>query len=282
MPTKRSGRVDAGSRVEGRMMAIQTAEARRVMIVTGASSGIGEALARAAAPKFRLLLVARRADRLTNVSRAVHAAGGAVETLALDVTKSSAAHITVETALRSFGRIDVVVNNAGRGDFGQLLEQSDDAIEAQLRLNLIAPLQFSRAALPLLEASGGQLVFLGSSIARVPLPNYGAYAPAKAALRAATITLRRELRDRGIAVTYVDPGVVASEWHAASGMQRNRLVPVASPQRVARAILRGVERRAAVVNAQPLQALGSVFGEWTGALGDALLVSRLSAKRSLQ
>jgi short-subunit dehydrogenase len=140
----------------------------------------------------------------------------------------------------------------------------------------------SRAALPLLEATRGQLVFLGSGIARVPLPNYGAYAPAKAALRAATITLRRELRDRGIAVTYVDPGVVASEWHKASGMQRNPLVPVASPQRVARAILRGVERRAAVVNAQPLQTLGSVLGEWTGSLGDALLVSRLSAKRSAQ
>jgi short-subunit dehydrogenase len=252
------------------------------MIVTGASSGIGAALADAAAPKFRLLLVARRADRLANVCRAIREAGGTVETLALDVTEPLAAQTIVETALRSFGRIDVAVNNAGRGDFGPLLEQSNDAIEAQLQLNLIAPLQLSRAALPLLEATRGQLVFLGSGIARVPLPNYGAYAPAKAALRAATITLRRELRDRGIAVTYVDPGVVASEWHKASGMQRNPLVPVASPQRVARAILRGVERRAAVVNAQPLQTLGSVLGEWTGSLGDALLVSRLSAKRSAQ
>jgi short-subunit dehydrogenase len=253
-----------------------------VMIVTGASSGIGEALAREAAAKFRMLLVARRADRLANVSRAIREAGGETETLVLDITEPSAAQTIVETALRAFGRIDVVVNNAGRGDFGLLLEQSDEAIEAQLRLNLIAPLQLSRAALPLLEAARGQLVFLGSSIVRVPLPNYGAYAPAKAAVRAAATTLRRELRERGIAVTYVDPGVVSSEWHAASGMQRTPLVPVASPQRVAKAILRGIERRAAVVNAQPVQTFGSVLGEWTGSMGDALLVSRLSAKKASQ
>lgn len=250
------------------------------MIVTGASSGIGEALALAAARDFRLLLVARRADRLASVANAIRQNGGDAVALPCDITAQPAAATIVETALRSFGRIDVIVNNAGRGDFGPLLEQSDDAVEAQLRLNLIAPLQLSRTALPLLEATRGQLVFLGSSIARVPLPNYGAYAPAKAALRAAATTLRRELRDRGIAVTYVDPGVVASEWHGSSGMQRSSLVPVTSPQRVAKAMLRGIERRAAVVNAQPSQTIGAVLGEWSGSLADGLLVSRLSAKKA--
>lgn len=250
------------------------------MIVTGASSGIGEALAHECASEFRLLLVARRADRLRSVCNAIVAQHGEAAPLQLDITQPSAASAIVETALRTFGRIDVIVNNAGRGDFGPLLEQSDDAIEEQLRLNLVAPIQLSRAALPLLEATRGQLVFLGSSIVRVPLPNYGAYAPAKAAVRAAATTLRRELRERGIAVTYVDPGVVASEWHAASGLERSRLVPLTSPDRVARAILRGIKRRSAVVNAQPLETLGAVMGEWTGSLADALFVSRLSAKRS--
>ncbi len=252
------------------------------MIVTGASSGIGEALAYAAVRDFRMLLVARREDRLQTVCAAIRERGGEATALPLDITAPPAASRIVETALRAFGRIDVVVNNAGRGDFGPLLEQSDDAIDAQLRLNYIAPLQLSRMALPLLAATRGQLVFVGSSIARVPLPNYGAYAPAKAALRAAAITLRRELRNRGIAVTYVDPGVVASEWHAASGMQRNPLGAMASPQRVARAILRGIARRTAVVNAQPVQTLGAIVAEWTGSLGDSLLVSRLSGKRSSQ
>lgn len=253
---------------------------KKTMVVTGASSGIGEALAHVAASTFRLLLVARRAERLVDVCSTIRGMGGEAEALALDVTEPNAAAAIVETALRSFGRLDVVVNNAGRGHFGPLLEQSDEAVEAQLRLNYIAPLRTSRAALPLLEATRGQLVFVGSSIARVPLPNYGAYAPAKAALRAAAITLRRELRGRGIGVTYVDPGVVASEWHAASAMQRNPLSPAGSPQLVARAILRGIARKAAVVNAQPLQTFGAMIGEWTGSMGDALLVSRLSAKKA--
>ena len=250
------------------------------MVVTGASSGIGAELSRqAAASGFRVLSIARRAERLEQLRAEIIAAGGTLETLTLDITEPAAATTIVETALRAFGRIDVIVNNAGRGDFGPLLEQSDDAIEAQLRLNLIGPLQLSRAALPLLEATRGQLVFLGSSIVRVPLPNYGAYAPAKAAVRAAATTLRRELRDRGIAVTYADPGVVATEWHEASGLQRNPLVPVASAHNVAKAILRGIERRAAVVNAQPLQTLGSVLAEWTGSLADPLIATRLAAKK---
>jgi short-subunit dehydrogenase len=251
------------------------------MIVTGASSGIGAELSRqAAASGFRVLAIARRAERLERLRGDIVNAGGAAETLTLDIAEPTAAATIVETSLRAFGRLDVIVNNAGRGDFGPLLEQSDEAVEAQLRLNLIGPLQLSRAALPLLEATHGQLVFVGSSIVRVPLPNYGAYAPAKAAIRAAATTLRRELRARGIAVTYVDPGIVATEWHNASGMQRNPLAPVASPRNVAKAILRGIERRAAVVNAQPLQTIGAVLGEWTGSLGDSLIVSRLSAKKS--
>ena len=151
----------------------------------------------------------------------------------------------VATALSSFGRIDAVVNNAGGGALGTLLEQTDAAIEAQWRVHVLAPLKLSRAALPHLEATRGQLVFLGSGIARVPLPNYGAYALAKAAIRAAATQLRRELRDRGVAVTYVDPGLVATEFHKAMGIQRANDVRAASPERVARAIVRGITRRSA-------------------------------------
>ena len=79
----------------------------------------------------------------------------------------------------------------------------------------------SRAALPALEATHGQLVFLGSGAARVPLPQYGAYAAAKAAVRASAIQLRRELRGRGIAVTYVDPGLVDTEFHSSIGIVRS-------------------------------------------------------------
>jgi short-subunit dehydrogenase len=255
----------------------------RVLIVTGASSGIGEALARAAAGAgYRVAIVARRAERLEEVARAIRDGGGQVVSVVGDVTAGDMPARIVTTALSSFGRIDVVVNNAGGGALGTLLEQTDAAIEAQWRTHVLAPLKLSRAALPHLEATLGQLVFLGSGIARVPLPNYGAYALAKAAIRAAATQLRRELRDRGVAVTYVDPGLVATEFHKAMGIERANDVRAASPERVARAIVRGIARRSAVVNAVPLHTAGAVLGEWFATLADAFIISRLSPQKAAE
>jgi short-subunit dehydrogenase len=253
----------------------------RVLIVTGASSGMGAALARAAAGAgYRVAIVARRAERLEEVARAIRDGGGAVVAVVGDVTAGDMPARIVSTTLGSFGRIDAVVNNAGSGAFGALLEQTDAAIEAQWRLHVVAPLKLCRAALPHLEAVRGQLVFLGSGIARVPLPNYGAYALAKAAIRAAATQLRRELRDRGVAVTYVDPGLVATEFHKAMGIERASEVPAASPDAVARAILRGIARRSAVVNAVPLHTGVAVLGEWFATLADPFIISRLSPRRA--
>ena len=249
------------------------------IVVTGASSGIGRALAIAAARNgFAVLAVARRTERLDEVVRAIHASGGQAAALAGDVTAPGMPARIVATAMQAFGRLDVLVNNAGRGAYGPLLEQSDAAIEAQWQLNVGAPLRIARAALPQLEITRGQLVFLGSGIARVPLPHYGAYALAKAAIRAAAGQLRRELKSRGIAVTYVDPGLVATEFHVAMGVERANDVPAAAPERVARAILRGIAHRSAVVNAVPWQTAGAIAGEWAATLADPYVISRLTPK----
>jgi short-subunit dehydrogenase len=252
----------------------------RTIVITGASSGIGRALALGAAREgFRCVLVARRADRLEQVAQAIRSAGGACVTLVADVRKPDTAARVIDIAIRSYERIDVVVNNAGGGAFGPLLEQTDAEIESQWQLHVAGPLRIARMALPYLEKTHGQLVFLGSGIARVPLPFYGAYAPAKAAIRAAAIQLRRELRSRGVAVTYVDPGLVATEFHSAMGIERAKEVAAASPESVARAILRGITRRSAVVNATGWQTVGTVVGEWFGTLADPTIVSRLSAQK---
>jgi short-subunit dehydrogenase len=252
---------------------------QRSLIVTGASSGIGSALARAAAREgFAVTIAARRAERLEAVASEIRNAGGKVTAVVGDVTAESTPERIVAAAVAAFGRIDVVVNNAGAGAFGRLLEQSDTAIEAQWRLHVSAPLRLARRALPYLETARGQLVFLGSGAARVPLPNYGAYAAAKAAIRAVAIQLRRELRERGIAVTYVDPGLVASEFHAAMGIERASEVPAVSPEWVARAILRGIARRSAVVNAVAWQTASAAAGEWFGTLTDSVIISRFAAR----
>jgi short-subunit dehydrogenase len=248
------------------------------IVVTGASSGIGRELAFAAAnERFRVLLVARRADRLEAIAAEIRANGGTCATLAADVTASGAPQRMVVAALQAFGRIDVLVNNAGAGALGNLLQIDDGAIDAQWQLHVAAPLRIARAALPHLRETHGQLVFIGSGLARVPIPNYGAYAAAKAAIRAVATQLRRELKGDGIAVTYVDPGLVATEFHSAMGTQRSNDIPAADPAKVAQAILRGINRRSAAVSGVLWQTLGTVIGEWAGTLADSALIKMAPA-----
>ncbi|HEX3672454.1 MAG TPA: SDR family NAD(P)-dependent oxidoreductase [Candidatus Cybelea sp.] len=249
------------------------------MIVTGASSGIGRALALTAARDgYRVVVTARREARLQEVTAAIAAAGGSSIAVAGDITAREMPARVVESTVRAFGRIDVVVNNAGAGAYGFLLEQSDATLAASWELHVAAPLRLSRAALSYLQTTRGQLVFVGSGVARVPLAQQGAYAAAKAAIRAAAIQLRRELRSRGVGVTYVDPGVVATEFHSRLGVSRPP-GRIAEADRVARAILRGIARRRAVINAVPWQTAFATLGEWSGTLADPVVIGRFTTPR---
>jgi short-subunit dehydrogenase len=241
----------------------------RSIVVTGASSGIGAALARrAAASGWSVLAVARRGDRLEQLASETGCA-----TLVADVLAKDAPNAIAARTVECFGRIDVVVNNAGAAHASLLLDESEAQTERQWQLHVAAPLRIARAALPHVEAARGGFVFFGSGLARVPAPGYGAYAPAKAAARAAAIQLRRELRARGIFVTYVDPGVVDTEFSRASGMEERAAWWHAKPDAVAAAILRGIERRAARVNAVPWQTAATVFAEWFPAIADRAMSS---------
>ena len=244
-----------------------------VLIITGASAGIGRALALEAARRhYRVVISARRSERLEEVATEIRAAGGACVTVVGDVRDAHMPQRLVDGAIANFGRIDAVANIAGMGAPGALLAQSDAAIEAQWQVHVAAPLRIARAALPHLRATQGQLLFIGSGLARVPAPNFGAYAAAKAAIRAVAIQLRRELRQHGIGVTYVDPGAVATEFSEAAGMKQ--MAPsllLADPASVARSILRGLRRRSARVNAVPYHTAGAVLGEWFPSLADRAL-----------
>jgi 3-oxoacyl-[acyl-carrier protein] reductase len=239
----------------------------RSIVITGASSGIGAALTRrAVAAGWKVLAVARRADRLEALARET-----GCTTLAADVILPASAQAIVDRAVAAFGGIDVVVNNAGTAHAGNLLDVSDAQVERQLQLHLAGPLRIARAALPYVERAHGGFVFFGSGLARVPAPGYGAYASAKAAARAAAIQLRRELKPRGIFVTYVDPGVVDTEFSRASGMEERPAFWHGQPDAVAAAILRGIDRRAMRVNAIPWQTAMTVFGEWFPSIADHMI-----------
>jgi short-subunit dehydrogenase len=249
-----------------------TRSERRVMIVTGASSGIGRALAeRAARAGWRVFAVGRRAERLEELKRAGSGATGAIATSATDVREAGAPARIVRDALGSFGRIDVVVNNAGTVASGPISLQSDEALREQLATHVIAPLALVREALGELRRNRGQIVFVGSGVARIPVSGLGAYPPAKAAVRSMARIARNELRPFGIAVTYTDPGAVATEFMTRAGFSGPPGWIGASPHEVARRILHAIERRKSVVNAIPWQTAVVALGELFPALTDLVL-----------
>ena len=242
------------------------------MIVTGASSGIGRALAeRAARAGWRVFGVGRRAGRLEELKRAASGATGTIATSSIDIREAGAPARIVRDALGSFGRIDVVVNNAGTVAAGPISLQSDEALREQLATHVIAPLALVREALGELRRNRGQIVFVGSGVARIPVSGLGAYPPAKAAVRNMARIARNELRPFGIAVTYADPGAVATEFMTRAGFSGPPDWIGASPHNVARRILHAIERRKSVVNAVPWQTAFVALGELFPALTDLVL-----------
>ncbi len=246
--------------------------ARRVAIVTGASAGIGRALAeRAVRAGWNVFAVGRRAERLDELAALVASSLGGLTTLALDLREPGAAARIVRETLAAYGRIDVLVNNAGGVAVGPISEQSDAALYEAMETHVIVPLAFTREALPSLRASRGLVIYFGSGVARIPVGTLGAYPAAKAAVRSLARTARNELRPAGIAVTYVDPGAVATEFMTRAGFAGPPRAIAASPYDVARAVFAAFTTRPPVVNAVPWQTFFVAVGEAFPKLTDYIL-----------
>ena len=247
-------------------------KAGRVAIITGASSGIGRALAeRAVRAGWSVFAVGRRAERLAELAQRLDGATGTLATLALDLRTPRAAQRIVRETLERFERIDVLVNNAGGVAVGPIAQQSDGALHEQMETHVIVPLALTREALPSLRASKGQIFYLGSGVARIPVGTLGAYPPAKAAVRNMARVVRNELRPDGIGVTYVDPGAVATEFMTRAGFAGPPASIAASPYEVARRIFNAFGTRQDVVNAVPWQTFFVGLGEALPALTDFVL-----------
>jgi len=245
---------------------------RRVAIVTGASSGIGRALAeRAVRAGWDVFAVGRRTERSEALRALLGTALGRIETLALDVRTPGAAKQIVRATLERFGRLDVLVNCAGGTAVGRITEQSDDALYEQMETHVIVPLALTREAMPALRASRGLVIYFGSGVARIPVGTLGAYPPAKAAVRSLSRVARNELAREGVAVTYVDPGAVATEFMTRVGFSGPPAAIAASPHAVARAVFAAFTSRRPIVNAVPWQTFFVALGEALPKLTDALL-----------
>ncbi len=243
-----------------------------VAVITGASSGIGRALAiRAARAGYDVIGIGRSSEALASLAAHVRAEGGVIEVAAFDIADPKSARAIVDLVHRRFGRIDVLVNNAGHVAVGDISAQSDAALQSQFGTHVIGPLALVREALPMLRASKGVVQMLGSGVACVPVNGLGAYAPSKAAIRSATTILRRELAPDGIAVTYVDPGVVGTAFMTRAGMSGAPDAISATPETVARALLTAFRTRPRVVNAVPWQTLVVALAEFFPGVTDAIL-----------
>lgn len=201
----------------------------QVIVVTGASAGIGEALVREVARRgARPVLVARRREALESIASTL-----GVESLVVpaDVTRRDEVEAARDATLARFGRIDAWVNNAGRGISRMVSELTDEDLDDMMLVNVKSALYGMQAALPAFRAQGhGHIVNVSSMLSRIPFaPQRSAYSAAKHALNALTANLRMELRATapGIHVTAVHPGVVATDFgiNARHGGVDSRTMP---------------------------------------------------------
>ncbi len=235
-----------------------------VVVITGASSGIGAATSLAfGRAGAKVVLAARRLDRLEAAALAISALGTGAEALpvAADLSQLDDIQRLIAQAQARFGRVDVLFNNAGFGRLGWLetLDPVAD-IEAQLAVNVLGVIQTTRQVLPLMIAQrGGHIINMASVSGLVGTPTYSIYAAGKFAVRGFSEALRREVAPWGIRVSVIYPGGVATEFASHAGIQRKTkaTTPVwmrLTPEQVGDAVVGLVRRpRAGLVITWPFR-----------------------------
>ncbi|MBV8556210.1 MAG: SDR family NAD(P)-dependent oxidoreductase [Planctomycetaceae bacterium] len=262
----------------------------KVVLVTGASTGIGAAVARELARQgYSLVLTARRSGRLEQLADELRQTGVEVLVLAADLADPATPERLVSEVVARFGGLDVLVNNAGFGLPTLFADAAPADLRRQLGVNFVQPLMLARWALPHLIARRGTIINIGSAISSVPNSALGAYGATKAGLAYWNDALRRELAHKGVKVCLVEPGPVQTEFFrslealAPPGGRYNPLLDApaawmsARVEDVARRIVRLIDhpRRRISVRRRvvwPFRLIGGLFQVWP-ALGDLALSS---------
>jgi NAD(P)-dependent dehydrogenase (short-subunit alcohol dehydrogenase family) len=197
-----------------------------VFLITGSSRGLGRAITEAAlSAGHRVVATARRPERLEDFTARY---GDRILAVSLDVTDSGAAVEAVQSAVRAFGRLDVVVNNAGYADLGAVEDTTIDSFRAQIDTNLLGVVNVTKAALPVLRHQGaGHIIQVSSVGGRIGNAGLAAYQAAKFAVGGFSEALAQEVAPLGIKVTVLEPGGMRTDW-AGSSMA---IPPISEPYR---------------------------------------------------
>jgi len=194
----------------------------KVWFITGTSRGFGRVWAQAALARGDR--VAATARDVKTLAPLVEQYGDLVAPLALDVTDKAAASAAIAFTHERFGRLDVVVNNAGYGLFGTIEEVNESEARAQLETNLFGALWVTQAALPFMRAQGSGHIIQVSSIGGVnAFPTVGLYHASKWGLEGFSQSLAAEVAGFGIKVTIVEPGGYATDWGGASAKRATQM-----------------------------------------------------------
>jgi NADP-dependent 3-hydroxy acid dehydrogenase YdfG len=224
----------------------------KVVLITGASSGIGEATARLLASNgAKVVLGARRTERLEKIVKEIRAAGGAAEFRKLDVATREEVNAFVEFAREKFGRVDVIFNNAGVMPVSPMNALKFEEWDRIIDVNIKGVLNGIAAVLPLMERQGsGHIINTASTGAHAVGGQFGVYCASKYAVRAITEGLRQEMNT--IRVTLISPGVTESELghditvdDTATAVRQLRSIAL-SPDAIARAVLYAISQPADV------------------------------------
>jgi short-subunit dehydrogenase len=255
--------------------------ANATVLLTGATGGIGQAIARALSQRgARLLLTGRRRDPLEELA-------GELEARALVADLADAQDVDRLGAEAATAGVDVLVANAGMPASGDISELQGDQVDRMLAVNLRAPIALAHGLVPMMTARGsGQMVFVSSLSAQVVSPASSLYSATKFGLRGFALGIREDLRRSGVGVSLVVPGFVSDAgMYAETGVKLPAGVRTRTPEQVAAAVIRAIERNPAEVFVAPLGLrLGAAFGSVapaTAALGSRLMGStRIAAQMS--
>lgn len=261
----------------------------QVVVVTGASLGIGAELARTlAANGAKLVLAARDATRLARIAAECQGVGADVEVVAADLTIEANSRDLAQRALARFGRIDALICNAGQAMWARAEDVTDWGVfERLMRVNYLSSVYCTLAALPALRASSGRIVAISSLAGKTGVPMRTGYAAAKAALHGFFDSLRIELMRSGVSVTVVCPGFVGTGSRArnlgptgqplgASPVDETAMMPVGE---CVRQLLRAAERRDRELVMTPRARLGMWLKLVAPAMVDRMAVKAMKRGR---